>query len=234
MVCRVWQAGSLLHCPSPFQLRSPGQDNAADLRAIELSFGSDSSAAINRETETRPLFEHHQVFTATRGDRLLKSASKLKGVFPVGDVAKVSGALTFGGTLIVTNIGSTALTNGDSFKLFNAASYGGAFASVQLPPLPAGLAWNTGALNTGGILSVIVKPHPVIGSAKILSSGLIFNGSSGVGYANYYLLGSTNLSAPVANWTRLLTNQFDAAGGFNFTNAVDGNLPCCFYLLQAP
>jgi hypothetical protein len=60
-------------------------------------------------------------------------------------VAKVLGALTCGGTLIVTNIGVVALAAGDSFKLFNAASYSGAFAKVILPPLPAGLGWNTNA-----------------------------------------------------------------------------------------
>ena len=43
-------------------------------------------------------------------------------------VAKIFGALTNGGTLIVTNIGAAALANGNSFKLFNAASFNGAFA----------------------------------------------------------------------------------------------------------
>ena len=52
------------------------------------------------------------------------------------DAAKVSGALTNGGALIVTNIGATALAAGDSFQLFNAAAYNGAFASIILPPPP--------------------------------------------------------------------------------------------------
>ena len=68
------------------------------------------------------------------------------------DSAIISGALTNGGTLIITNIGADALAAGDSFKLFNAASYSGAFASAVLPPLPAGLAWNTNSLNTNGTL----------------------------------------------------------------------------------
>jgi hypothetical protein len=36
------------------------------------------------------------------------------------DAAKISGALTSGGALVVTNIGATALAAGDNFKLFNA------------------------------------------------------------------------------------------------------------------
>lgn len=83
-------------------------------------------------------------------------------------------------------------------------------------------------------MSVIAKPHPVIGSVKISSAGLNIGGNSGVGYANFYILGSTNLTVPISNWLRLLTNQFDAAGGFNFTNAINSNLPCTFYLLQIP
>jgi hypothetical protein len=150
------------------------------------------------------------------------------------DVAKVAGALTCGGRLIVTNISGLALAIGDSFKLFNAGSYSGAFANVQLPPLPAGLAWNTSALNTGGILSVVVKPYPVVSSARISVNGLVFSGNSGVGYASYYLLGSTNLATPVTNWTRLLTNQFDAGGNFNFTNPMAPSAPQSFYQLQIP
>jgi autotransporter-associated beta strand protein len=150
------------------------------------------------------------------------------------NAVNVSGTLTCVGALIVTNIGSMALTSGDSFRLFNAAVYHVAFASVLLPPLPAGLAWNTNALNTAGTLSVVALPRPVISSVKISGGGLVFAGNSGSSNATFYLLASTNLAAPLPNWNRVLTNQFDTAGGFNFTNAMDNNLPCCFYLLQVP
>jgi hypothetical protein len=150
------------------------------------------------------------------------------------DVANISGALTCGGTLIATNISGQAPAVGDSFKLFNAASYGGAFTSVQLPPLPAGLVWNTSALNTGGTLSVVATPHPVVNSVRLSSGGLAFNGGSGAGYANFYLLGATNLATPASNWLRLFTNQFDAAGNFNFTNPLNPDGPQNFYRLQIP
>ena len=146
-----------------------------------------------------------------------KSIFKISKSPFTNDVAKVSAALTCGGTLIVTNIGSTALTNRDSFRHFNAAINQGAFAKVVLPPLPAGLAWNTSALYTTGTLSVGIAPHSVISRIFISGGRLVFNGSSGdsnVGYANFYLLDSTNLATPISNWLRLFTNQFDAAGGF--------------------
>ena len=151
------------------------------------------------------------------------------------DFVKIFGALTNGGTLIVTNIGVATLTNGDSFKLFNAASYSGSFANVILPPLGVNLAWNTNVLNTSGVISVVstAPPNPpVFGLISISANNFIFSGTGGVANANFYLLGSTNLSTPVSNWTRLLTNQFDNSGDFNFTNAINSNTAQSFYLLQ--
>jgi autotransporter-associated beta strand protein len=150
------------------------------------------------------------------------------------DAAKVLGALACGGTLIVTNIGVVALAAGDSFKLFSAASFSAAFAKVILPPLPAGLGWNTNSLNTNGVLSVVVTTKPFISSAGMAGNGFVFGGTGGVAGANFYLLGSTNLAASLTNWTRRLTNQFDGNGNFNFTNAFDPNSSSTFYLLQVP
>ena len=51
---------------------------------------------------------------------------------------------------------------------------------------------------------------------------------------SFYLLTSTNLAAPLANWSCVLTNQFDANGNSRLTNAINPNLRQSFYLLQAP
>ena len=103
-----------------------------------------------------------------------------------------------------------------------------------MPSLPVGLAWNTNGLNAAGTLSVVVTARPVIGSIMISANGFVFNGTGGVGNANFYLLGTTNLAMPLTNWTPQLTNQFDAVGHFNFTNGFDANAPQDFYLLQIP
>ncbi len=153
------------------------------------------------------------------------------------DVARLFGALTCGGTLIVTNISAGALAAGDSFKLFEATSYNGSFANILLPALASGLAWNTDALNTSGTISVVTATPPappVFGSMTLLNDSLVFTGSSGVAGANFYLLGSSNLAAPLNQWEHLLTNQFDANGNFNFTNPVNPMWPQGFYLLELP
>ena len=147
--------------------------------------------------------------------------------------ATIYGALVNGGTLIITNIGSAQLAAGDTFQLFNAGSYSGVFSSVILPSLSSGLVWNTSNLNTAGTISVVLNTTPVISAISVSGSGLGLSGTGGVGNAYYVLLGATNLSTPAANWTPLLTNQFDSSGNFNFTtNNANTGTPQNFYRLQ--
>jgi len=150
------------------------------------------------------------------------------------DVAKIYGRVALNGTLIVTSAGLSQLAAGDTFKLFDSTNYSGAFSSVQLPPLPFGLVWNTDNLNSAGTISVALNTTPVIGSISISGGALGLSGTGGVGSAKFYVLSSTNLSLTPSNWTRLLTNQFDGSGNFDVTNAVDLTLPQDFYLLQLP
>ncbi len=145
---------------------------------------------------------------------------------------KISGTLTEGGTLNVTNIGGT-LINSDSFKLFNAASYSGAFSAYVLPPLGQNLAWNTTTLKTNGIISVVSLTPPAIGAAGIdVNGNLVFGGSGAPAGWTYYVLSSTNMSSSLTNWTRIGTNQTDGNGNFSVTNAVSPNLPQTFLILQ--
>ncbi|MCX6895816.1 MAG: glycosyl hydrolase family 28-related protein, partial [Verrucomicrobia bacterium] len=67
---------------------------------------------------------------------------------------------TFGGTLTVTNSG-IALQPGDTFTLFTATNYTGAFAATNLPPLPGWMFWDTSKLNVDGFITV-GQPSPCI------------------------------------------------------------------------
>jgi autotransporter-associated beta strand protein len=146
------------------------------------------------------------------------------------DAVAVSGTLTAGGLLNVTNTGATTLASGDSFQLFKAGNYSGAFANLVLPPLPGNLAWNTYTLNNSGVISVVTLTSPVITGVQIVSGSLVVNGSGGAGNWPFLLLTSTNL-APAA-WTPVATNQFDADGNFILTNSITPGSPQSFYLLQ--
>jgi len=148
------------------------------------------------------------------------------------NAAKVSGTLTEGGTLNVTNIGAANLTNGDSFKLFNATGYSGSFAGFVLPPLGPNLAWRTTTLGTNGVISIVTLTPPVIGGAGIVNGKLVLNGTGAPANWTYHVLSSTDVSLPLAQWTPIATNQTDAGGNFSATNSVDPNLPQTFLILR--
>ena len=152
----------------------------------------------------------------------------------INDVVNISGALTSGGLLVVTNITTNALVAGDTFKLYNAGSYGGAFGSVSLPTLDDGLVWNTNALNTSSRITVSYLAAPRFGSASLVGSSLVFISQGGTPGMSCYVLSSTNLLLPIANWTRQATNVFDSSGGFAYTNDINQNQQSQFYRLLVP
>ncbi|HTX20901.1 MAG TPA: hypothetical protein VMD27_03420, partial [Candidatus Aquilonibacter sp.] len=60
---------------------------------------------------------------------------------------------------------------------------------------------------------------------------LVLSGAGGKPNGTYYVLGSTNLALPLADWTAIATNAFDANGNFNFTNPMDASVQE-FFLIQ--
>lgn len=82
--------------------------------------------------------------------------TKTGGATATDQILVLSG-VTYGGTLTVTNItsDSSTLALGDSFKLFDAFSYGGGFSTFNLPALPVGLSWDKSSLTTTGTITVV-------------------------------------------------------------------------------
>jgi beta-galactosidase len=146
----------------------------------------------------------------------------------------VAGGLTNGGTLVITNLAAAELKGGETFALFSAASYSGAFSKVVLPSLNVALAWNTNLLNTAGTVSVVFTTQPLIKPVTLTSHGLVFSGTGGVAGAKYYLVGSSNIATPLSNWIPVVTNFFDTKGDFNFTNQPISGQPREFYQIELP
>jgi len=119
------------------------------------------------------------------------------------DLLDASGALTYGGTLIVTNVSGT-LVNGQSFKIFDGGSYGGAFTTLTLPVLTSDLMWNTTALNTSGTISVV-------STNTVLPQSLTWSGD---GIANVW-------NTTVSNWLNASSQPRAFANGDSvlFTNS---------------
>jgi autotransporter-associated beta strand protein len=147
----------------------------------------------------------------------------------------VAGTLSYGGTLIVSNLGGT-LTNGATFQLFGSPAYPAtSFGSITLPALNTGLGWQTNLTVDGTIkvVSVSAPVSPTIGSISVSGGNVIISGTNNTGASGtYHVLTATNIALPLSNWTVLTNGNFDN-GNFSSTNAT-GTSGRQFYILQVP
>jgi len=145
------------------------------------------------------------------------------------DVLQISGTLTYGGTLTVTNLTGT-LVLGDSFKLFNAANFTGSFAATNLPSLSPDLAWQFNPIS--GTLTVVsaIATNPI--NLTWFASGNNLTLSWPADHTGWRLQVQTNSLA-----TGLNTNWFDVPGATtnnSITLPVDSNYGSMFYRLIFP
>jgi fibronectin-binding autotransporter adhesin len=138
--------------------------------------------------------------------------------------------ISYGGTLTVTN-GGPALLSGDTFVLFS-GGLSGFFSATNLPALASGLSWVTSNLNVNGTVSIVGTLIPPQITSFTASGGTsTITGTGGVPNGSYYVLSSTNVALPLAQWTRLATNSFLGDGTFSYTDPAATN-PTRFYLVQ--
>jgi len=156
--------------------------------------------------------------TLTFGSTLnLQGATVMKitknGSLATNDVVVVTGTVTLGGSLVVTNIGSNALAAGDSFDLFN-GTLSGSFSSVTLPGLSNGLQWNTGNLNVNGTISVSnISQNNLIQNGGFDSGGTGWSTSAGGVYYYSTTVGMETDSILSIGW-------YDGAGFWEDTGAA--------------
>jgi pectate lyase len=130
---------------------------------------------------------------------------ELNATLHTNDLITGLSSVSYGGRLIVTNLNGT-LTAGDSFKLFHAESYSGAFTSITLPPLPGNLIW-TNKLAVNGTLAVI---SPVNTTPANLTFAIVGNSLQLIWPADRI---GWRLEAQTNNLTAgLNTNWFNIAG----------------------
>jgi hypothetical protein len=92
-----------------------------------------------------------------------------------------------------------------------------------------------GSTNSSPVSAILtVTTPPQISSPRILDGAFVLSGGGGTPGGLYYVLTSTNMSLPLAQWTPLFTNTFDTHGDFAWTNGMNINVPQQFYLIQVP
>lgn len=153
---------------------------------------------------------------------------------PNSDRLAVSNSISYGGgTLIVTNIGAT-LQVGDTFTLFSSPAYANSFGAIVLPALSGAQTWNTNNLALNGTISVVGATPPSFGSIAISGGDIVLNATNGTPGGPVTVLTSTNVALPLAQWTTVITTNFDGSGNFTYpvSGALSSGQPRQFYILQ--
>lgn len=111
------------------------------------------------------------------------------------------------------------------------------FGSLSFAPLPAGYAGTLVDDTADNLVSLTLTAVPnalppfVTGISLQAGNSLVFSGTNGTPGLSYYLLGTTNLALPLADWKVLSTNAF-SSGNFSLTNAINPGTPQQFYQLE--
>jgi autotransporter-associated beta strand protein len=158
-----------------------------------------------------------------------------KSVSPSNDLVSVSGALanTGTGTIIVTNIGVTAVTNGDTFHLFNKAVTGGNTLTI----VGGGMNW-TNKLSVDGSIQAL-SPVNAIANYSTNISYTLSGGNLTINWPTTHLgwilqvqtnALSVGLTTPTNTW-----HDIPESTGVTSTNfTVNPANPTVFYRLRHP
>ena len=142
-----------------------------------------------------------------------------RALSPSNDLVVVSGTLSAGGTLTVTNSGTNILVAGDSFTLFSQPASG--FTTVNLP---VGYTWND-QLAASGKITVVATTWPTTPTnVSASASGGSLTISWPANYAGGWVL---ETSPNLTNWTTVPGSRDVSSISFNI-----GPAPAAFYRLR--
>lgn len=147
-----------------------------------------------------------------------------------------AGSLQYGGTLQLINF-SEPYGAGNTFKLFSASSYAGAFTTIDPATPGAGLVWDTSNLAVNGTLRVASAaplPPPDIVTFTYTGLDVTLSGTNGPAYGTYQLLTTTDAAQPVANWTVAATGYFDVGGNFSVNLPVNASEAQRYFVIRVP
>jgi hypothetical protein len=166
--------GATDHVATTLNFASANVGNAVgfygDLRVVGDSLGSFDNLRIT----SQQLLAVGETLTVNGNYTQGAGATLALNIFSptIHDLLNVAGSLTAGGTLDVTlAAGAPTPQAGDAFDILDFTSASSSFATLNLPALSSGLAWNTFDLLTTGIL-------------KVIDAG-DFNGDGNVNIADY-------------------------------------------------
>ena len=94
---------------------------------------------------------------------------------------------------------------------------------------------SNGSTNSLPVSAVVVATAPPqISTAQVQGGNFVLSGTGGNAGQRYYILTTTNVGLPLAQWILIGTNYFDGSGNFVSTNLINAGAPQGFYLIQLP
>ncbi len=216
--------------------------SAAPGFAIGPTQGLSGSGKVNGDvTVNGTLNPGDLIFTLTCSNNVTLAAGSTTSVrvsrdFAASEKLVCHGTLTFGGSLVVDNLGPT-LQAGDTLDLFGFTGSPGTFASLTLPLLDPGLAWNTSNLSADGTITVVStgSAQPLLSNPQHPTpSNFIMTVTGGTTNGQFRVLSQTNVAEPVANWEIFSTNTYDGSGSLIVTNPVNPAEPQRFFRVVQP
>ena len=160
--------------------------------AVEVAAGAElapgATATIGTLTLNGPLLLQGDTFVRWR-----KSGNAL-----TNDTIRGISTLTCGGNLVLTNLGTTALSAGDTLKLFTATSGSGIFANITPASPGPGLVWDLSGLSSSGTLKVVGVPG--LSRVAVLPEGSMGLTLTGPTNHLYQILSATNLTLSLSQW----------------------------------
>jgi fibronectin-binding autotransporter adhesin len=142
--------------------------------------------------------------------------------------------LTAGGTLTVRASGD-ALQAGNTFQIFGATGFLGAFATVNLPILSGGLSWDTSELASAGRLRVVAPSStPTLITPVLNGNSLTLGATGGTPGGTYRIVASIDLFAPLSTWTEVASGAFDASGHLSVTLPLQLNEAEKYFAVRVP
>ena len=96
----------------------------------------------------------------------------------------------------------------------------------------AGFAY-VGSTSDLGAFEYAIRPPPTLAMTRI-GTNLVFIGNGGPAGGTNHLVATADVASPMAQWSRVATNQFDLAGNYTVTNSLNTTVPQQFYRISLP
>ncbi len=149
---------------------------------------------------------------------------------PESDLVTGVTSVTYNGALVVQAVGDAPLVAGSVFQVFNVSgTKSGNFTSVTVLPYGAGT-FNPAT----GEVTITVGAPPVVNPPYTSGGNIVLTGTGGSPNGSYSWLTSTNVTAPVSEWTTNSTGVFSETGSFSNAIPVNPSEPARFFRLKTP